>query len=68
MEPVVGLGGFALETLVQFVLMQIGLVGGWAGMTSCSPKVSDTLSGSEIGWSLDDARVDLFNLKGTEFL
>ena len=35
-----------------------GLEGGWAGMTSSSPKLSDSLSDSEIGGSFGDAWFD----------
>ena len=38
-----------------------GLVGGWAGMTSSNPELSDSLSDSEIGWPLDGARFDFVN-------
>ena len=38
-----------------------GLEGGWAGMTSSSPELSDSLSDSEIGWSLNGARFNFFN-------
>ena len=36
-----------------------GLEGGWAGMTSSSPKLSDSLSDSEIGGSFEDVQFDI---------
>ena len=47
---------------MELILMQVGLVGGWARLTKSSPNESDLLSDSGIWWSHNGTRTNCVDL------